>query len=243
MKDLFKMICAVFSVIIMVCPCLSQSNNYDGPEENELFRIDENISYYVIGWSKDGRRIAYGTYKDFQSPVSDERFRSMAMIIHDLVKDSTITVIAQDWSSPNSDFPESPKQAWLYVNQSSAINEEIQHYGIEVSPPGGISDEVSGNRITLENDLLTVDIRVFESENGYSKKFEVHVSSEKLGGKIITSGEISLYREGITLEGFVLNPDKSRAAIFLGIHGGAEYEPEYFVAGCHLRAGFVVTEK
>jgi len=235
MKKFSRMIGSILLSVLLASPCISQGFHYDGPEDNKWF--------FAIGWSKDGKRLAYGRYKNEQSPVSDERICNMSVVIQDIVKDSTLWVNAKDWSSSDSDFPQSAKQAWLYFDNLSHINEEVWRHGIEVVSPDAMINEVSGNTIYLENDLLTVDTKVFENDNEYFKKFEVRVTSKNLGEKVITSGEIPHYREGITLEGYMFNPDKSRMALILSEVGGAEYDPQYFIVGCHLRAGFIMTGK
>src|SRR4030042_3854854 len=171
MKIFFKMTCSIL-LLIIVSPCLSQGFHYDGPEDDKLF--------FIIGWSKDGKRLAYGMYKSDYNPIMEKRICKNSVIIQDLVMDSIIWVNAKDWSSSNSDFPESARQAWVYFNILFNVNEELWRHGIEVPSHDAIIDIVSGNIMPVKNDSLTVDIKVFENDNGCSKKYEVHVISKNL---------------------------------------------------------------
>ena len=211
--------------------------NYEGPEDDNYL--------FAIGWSKDGKRLAYGMYENKQSQVEDERLSYLSVIVHDLVKDSLIWHTADMSSSGNPDFASSAKQAWIKFDKASDLDGILRNYGIESASPDAIlfNDTQTGNTIKTESDMLTVDISISENPAGYSQNFEVHVTSSILGKKTVSGGEIPIFRMGVAMNGYILNPDQSWAAIILRLYGGAEYDDEYFIVGCHMKAGFKITGK
>ncbi|HLF34133.1 MAG TPA: hypothetical protein VI583_07845 [Cyclobacteriaceae bacterium] len=237
MKNLIYIFLALLVAPGYIAPCSSQGFHYEGPgNDNYLF---------AIGWSKDGKRLAYGMFNNYESAISDERISSISIIIHDLVKDSLIFHTADVSSSGNPDYASTAKQAWLRFDKGSNLNGWLRKFGIETASSNAVLFDGTqpGNTITTDNDLLTVDIRVSENPGGYANKFEIRVNSRNLGEKTVASDEMPAYRSWVTMNGYILNPDRSRAAIILSLHGGAEMDSEYFIVGCHLKAGFKMTEK
>jgi hypothetical protein len=228
-------------------PCLSQDFRYEGPE-------DDN-SFFAIGWSNDGRRLAYGKYAKYIADGIGEPVCDIEVVVMDLVSDAILWQTEKSWTGPEGNMPESAKQAWIILDQTANAYAEICHQGIQVNSSAVVYNQrtetpqesmfVRNDRMSVgmaESGRYNIEIREGQPED-FRKEYDVYVVSDKLGEKRIAGGE-AYDNSVIWIIGYMLNPDKSRMAVIIHVGGGPEFSrSEDMVTGCHLRAGFKMNGK
>jgi hypothetical protein len=219
MKNFFRMIFA-FIFFSIAFPGISQVKKFSSPKEDGLF---------VIGWSKQGTKIAFGWFEKTKMISNGSQ---IMVIVQDIITDDFLLQEGKTWDEGNAGpggsnyYPDSVSQAW------KKLPEDIHYKLIQFDIQDGVSAGVFFFPMKSDGKIT---IRVEELNNG--NDYEVIAISEKLGQKIISKGKKNPGEE-ITEQGFVRSPDLSRIAVVLKLRSYSYPYPKYLIAGCHLGTGF-----
>ncbi|HLF34134.1 MAG TPA: hypothetical protein VI583_07850 [Cyclobacteriaceae bacterium] len=254
MKKIFRLTGLILFSFIESFTCMSQGFQYEGPGFDEAF-------FFPIGWSQDGKRLAYGFFESYGNPQIGEDISNIEVKIIDLVTDEIIWQANQSWPSSDHEYPSTAAQAWPLLNRETpaGINTELINYAIEVpAASANFTGEADFQYYTIQylirNDEISIRIDIEEPEEttempmdptmmSSAKPYSIFLESRNLGEKKISEGWTPSYSQ-IYVRGYVINPDESRIVILLHKYGRFNHPEfdtevsEYLVVGGHLRAGF-----
>ena len=224
-----KKISFLFLSFILLSTGYSQNFNYPGPGFDEAF-------LFPIGWSNDGKRLAYGMFTSESNAQVGDDIYSLKINVLDLVSDAMLWQVDKSWFGSDADHPGSAKDAWNTVNQETpeGLNAQIESYGIGVLASsanftGSDDDQICTIPLSRSNDEITLIIYEEDAgeeiQMGASISYEIEARSRNLGEKKIAEGRIPSYCH-VYIRGYMFNPDESRIAIILHKRGHFNH-PEF----------------
>jgi len=195
----------------------------------------------ALGWSSDGRIIAFAAYH----PGVEGDSGSLTLIIQNLYNDSIYYEDSRTWDSGydyrtgeshGERVPYTLSEALsTYNRENPAFNRAINRNNIILSKSGYTPFPLHIYGITLE---------ISDSESAYNQEensYPLVMESEQLGKKTIADlVSNSHFQQGAFLRimGYLMNPQKNRIAVIMEWDYGAT-KVGYSLAGSHLTAGFV----
>jgi hypothetical protein len=227
MKNFLSSQIAITLLVLVAFPCTSQDVRYSGPPDD--------TGFFPIGWSLQGTRLAYGWFETTQMISNGS---SISVVVQDLITDEILWHGGNTWDEGNvgeggdNYYPTSATKAWELLGTD--VHEQLFRTGIQTEPAEGVSSFPYSN-----GDQIRVEVKQEEGNTHY----QVFAYSDNFGDKMLTEGEKDDPYNNITLEGYVLNPNRSRIAVIFNQRSFSRPYSNYWVIGCHLHAGFKKTAK
>ncbi len=196
--------------------------------ERVQFREPTDFGFFALGWSPDGKRFAFGWFET--NPIATPR-SAIWVVVQDLITDKILFEKTRTWEQGKREpdrtsvFPATAPEAWRLIAQE--VTAEVRGLGI--------SDEAARSPSPfpfIDGDEISLDIL---SDDG-TFPYEIWAVSKKLGRKKLASGDKQDLFMGLSTEGYMVGPDRTRLAVVLRF-ATAPFAT-HKVIGCHVRVGF-----
>ena len=185
----------------------------------------------ILGWSKDGK-VAYSNYRVHEGI-------ELSVYIFDIINDKIIwRNFAYDGNA------ESGNDFYLdFINdyKKVCVQNEIEFIQTEFMNLPARHNNQTVN-IILEKKITSLGFNQLEDLGQYGGTVEGYtVIAENQGKrKVITDKNLQMYANDVFLCGYFISPFENRALIVIGefAHVWEGSAVSYYLAGCHLSAGF-----
>ena len=205
--------------VMIIVSTSSAQLRYEGPRDDD--------SFFPIGWSQNGRLVAYGWFETTQMISNGSR---IMIKVQDVVTDKVIYQHGKTWDEGNAGpgleeyYPTSARRAWEII--SDHVNPKLLELGIQPGAGAGVQS------FPMEEDpFIRIEIRGYQ-EPGHS----IWAGADTLGEKRISGGESE--PDNINIQGYLWNPQGTRIAVVINTLDFNMPYSDFKIVGCHISSGF-----
>lgn len=177
---------------------------------DSLFMSDE---FYPLGWSTDGKKLAYG----IKHSKEDTSSTVVSVFIQDLVSDKII------WKLKKSSSQKDPSFAHFWRNNHQPILTAFARYKITLGS-NGLTLNTTG--LTYGANTFSYTVKAKQASDGHIQSYRVLLNSNGKGSKEISKAHFKRVdlqqgkygsKEKIAVIGYFQGADKARVATLLGL--------------------------
>jgi hypothetical protein len=200
---------------------------------SSLFISDK---FYPLGWSADGKKLAYG----IEQSKEESRSSFVSVFIQDLVSDKIIWTLNKSSPQRENYFEH------FWKNNHQHILTAFNKYNIALASNGLTLNTTS---LTYGADTFSYTVKAKQAPDGQIQSYRVLLNSKTKGSKEISKGQFKrtdlqngdyASKEKIAVIGYFQGADKARVATLLGLmekgEGGMKIM-HYNIIGASLKYG------
>ena len=199
---------------------------------------DNKQDVHSLGWSKNGKILAYRAYF-LSNAISRHSYFNLEAT--DIVSDKVVWNFSKSWDDGNEGegatiterSPDSGEEAWQGVSEEVLIG--LSKLGINALSDPSFNQPYSVFPFQLKEDEFAVALSESEEDNSY----KIVVTSKQKGTKTVFTkqkGEGEIIQ--VDVLGYFMNPQKDRIAIVFREISFSANSSSYYVTGCELYSGF-----